>query len=65
MNENKEFEHEIDPDLLAEIEEWKRQTTTSQRNITSPIQTRISNRSPCRPIIPGTTATSTRTAISA
>ena len=23
MNENKEFEHEIDPDLLAEIEEWE------------------------------------------
>ena len=25
MNENKEFEHEIDPDLLAEIEEWEQQ----------------------------------------
>ncbi|MEI3122779.1 MAG: hypothetical protein V8S81_03055 [Oscillospiraceae bacterium] len=24
MNENKEFEHEIDPDLLAEIEEWEK-----------------------------------------
>ena len=23
MNDNKEFEHEIDPDLLAEIEEWE------------------------------------------
>lgn len=23
MNENKPFEHEIDPDLLAEIEEWE------------------------------------------
>ena len=65
MNENKEFEHEIDPDLLAEIEEWERQITTSQRNITSPIQTRISNRSPYRPIIPGATATLTRTGISA
>ena len=41
MNENKEFEHKIDPDLLAEIEEWERLTTTSQQNITSPIQTRI------------------------
>ena len=25
MNENKEFEHKIDPDLLAEIEEWEQQ----------------------------------------
>ena len=24
MNENKPFEHEIDPDLLAEIEEWEK-----------------------------------------
>ena len=24
MNENKEFEHKIDPDLLAEIEEWEK-----------------------------------------
>lgn len=24
MNDNKEFEHEIDPDLLAEIEEWEK-----------------------------------------
>ena len=24
MNENKKFEHEIDPDLLAEIEEWEK-----------------------------------------
>ena len=24
MNENKEFEHEINPDLLAEIEEWEK-----------------------------------------
>ena len=24
MNENKEFEHELDPDLLAEIEEWEK-----------------------------------------
>ena len=24
MNENKGFEHEIDPDLLAEIEEWEK-----------------------------------------
>ena len=24
MNETKEFEHEIDPDLLAEIEEWEK-----------------------------------------
>ena len=63
MNENKEFEHEIDPDLLAEIEEWERLTMTNQWNITSPIQTRISNRSLCRPIIPGTTAISTRTDI--
>ena len=38
---------------------------TSRRNITSPIQTRISNRSPYRPTIPGTTAALTRTAISA
>ena len=59
-------ESEIDQDLLAEIEEWEAgRSMTSRRNITSPIQTRISNRSPCRPIIPGTTATSTRTAISA
>ena len=63
MNENKEFEHKIDPDLWAEIEEWEK--ADYDGNITSPIQTRISNRSPCRPIIPGTTATSTRTAISA
>ena len=25
MNNDKKFEHEIDPDLLAEIEEWKQQ----------------------------------------
>ena len=24
MNDNKPFEHEIDPDLLAEIEEWEK-----------------------------------------
>lgn len=24
MNTDKQFEHEIDPDLLAEIEEWKK-----------------------------------------
>ena len=24
MNINKQFEHEIDPDLLAEIEEWEK-----------------------------------------
>ena len=24
MNENKEFEHKIDPDLWAEIEEWEK-----------------------------------------
>ena len=24
MNENKPFEHEIDPDLWAEIEEWEK-----------------------------------------
>ena len=41
MNNDKKFEHEIDPDLLAEIEKGKRPTTTSQQNITSPIQTRI------------------------
>ena len=52
MNTDKQFEH-------------KRLTMTSQRNITSPIQTRISNRNPCRPTIPGTTATLTRTGISA
>ena len=55
MNENKEFEHKIDPDLWAEIEEWEK----------TDHETRIRNRSPCRPTNPGTTATSTRTAISA
>ena len=65
MNENKEFEHEIDPDLLAEIEEWEKADHDEPANITSPIQTRISNRSPYRPIIPGATATLTRTGISA
>ena len=25
MNTDKQFEHEIDPDLLAEIEEWEQQ----------------------------------------
>ena len=25
MNKNKEFEHEIDPELLAEIEAWEPQ----------------------------------------
>ena len=29
MNENKEFEHEIDPDLLAEIEEWEKADTST------------------------------------
>ena len=24
MNNDKKFEHEIDPDLLAEIEEWEK-----------------------------------------
>ena len=24
MNRDKKFEHEIDPDLLAEIEEWEK-----------------------------------------
>lgn len=41
MSKKNSFEHEIDPELLAEIEEWEKQNTTSQRNITSPIQTRI------------------------
>lgn len=65
MNENKPFEHEIDLICWQKSRNGKRQITTSQRNITSPIQTRISNRSPYRPIIPGATATLTRTGISA
>ena len=65
MNENKPFEHEIDPDLLAEIEEWEKADHDEPAEYYSPIQTRISNRSPYRPIIPGATATLTRTGISA
>lgn len=41
MNENKPFEHEIDPDLWQKSRNGKRQITTSRRDITSPIQTRI------------------------
>ena len=65
MNENKEFEHEIDPDLLAEIEEWE------MADHDEPAEYYFSNLDPylkpqpCRPIIPGATTALMRTDISA
>ena len=65
MNENKPFEHEIDPDLLAEIEEWEK------TDHDEPAEYYFSNPDPyLKPqplpsIIPGATATLTRTGISA
>ena len=63
MNKNKEFEHEIDPELLEEIRLWEEadhdELTEYYFSCSDPYL------SPYRPTAHGTTATSTRTAISA
>ena len=59
MNKNKEFEHEIDPELLEEIRLWEEADHDELTEYS------ISNRSPYRPTMYATTATLTRTGISA
>ena len=54
MSKKKPFEHEIDPELLAEIEEWEQQEHDEPEGYSSPISTRISNPHRCRPTIPDT-----------
>ena len=64
MSKKKPFEHEIDPELLAEIEEWEQQEHDERRNITSPIPTPTSNPHRCRPTIQNTISGLMRTGTS-
>ena len=57
MSKKKPFEHEIDPELLAEIEAWEPQ---EHDDITSPTPTPILNPHRCRLTIPDTISGLTR-----
>lgn len=65
MNKNKEFEHEIDPELLEEIRLWEEADHDELTEYYFSCSDPISNRSPYRPTMYATTATLTRTGISA
>ena len=60
MSKKKPFEHEIDPELLAEIEAWEPQEHDEPRDITSPTPTPILNPHRCRLTIPDTISGLTR-----
>ena len=51
MNENKDFEHEIDLICWQKSRNGKRQNTMSQQNIISPFRP-VSETAACRPTIP-------------
>ena len=59
MSKKKRFEHEIDPELLAEIEEWE------QQEHDEPEEYYFSNPHRCRPTIQNTISGLMRTDTSA
>lgn len=65
MNKNKEFEHEIDPELLEEIRLWEEADHDELTEYYFSCSDPYLKPQPYRPTMYATTATLTRTGISA